>query len=122
VRWRNAPQLGGSQVVRGRTLTYDGLTAFRRVGGSDGTQLAANLATALPLPTDGGRSYTFTVRSRIHYSDGTLLRAEDFKRASYGSLRTRIVGGKARVRVPSLPLFTTLSRPHWKYGRNAFAP
>jgi YVTN family beta-propeller protein len=62
-------------------LTYDGLTAFRRVGGSDGTQLAANLAAALPLPTDGGRSYTFTVRSGIHYSDGTLLRAGDFKRA-----------------------------------------
>lgn len=62
-------------------LAYDGLTAFRRVGGSDGTQLVANLATTLPLPTDGGRSYTFTVRSRIHYSDGSLLRAEDFKRA-----------------------------------------
>jgi YVTN family beta-propeller protein len=62
-------------------LAYDGLTAFRRVGGSDGTQLVANLATTLPLPTDRGRSYTFTVRPRIRYSDGSLLRAEDFKRA-----------------------------------------
>jgi YVTN family beta-propeller protein len=62
-------------------LAYDGLTAFRRVGGSDGTQLVANLAATLPQPTDGGRSYTFAVRSGIRYSDGSLLRAEDFKRA-----------------------------------------
>ena len=62
-------------------LAYDGLTAFRRVGGSDGTQLVASLATTLPLPTDGGRSYTFRIRSGIRYSDGKLLRAEDFKRA-----------------------------------------
>ncbi len=61
-------------------LAYDGLTAFRRVGGSDGTQLVANLAAALPLPTEGGRSYTFRVRSGIRYSDSSLLRAQDFKR------------------------------------------
>jgi YVTN family beta-propeller protein len=61
-------------------LAYDGLTAFRRVGGSDGTQLVADLAAALPLPTDGGRSYTFRVRTGVRYSNGSLLRAEDFKR------------------------------------------
>jgi YVTN family beta-propeller protein len=62
-------------------LAYDGLTAFDRVGGSDGTQLVGNLAEALPLPTDGGRSYTFRVRAGIRYSDGSLVRAQDFKRA-----------------------------------------
>jgi YVTN family beta-propeller protein len=60
-------------------LAYDGLTAFRRVGGSDGTQLVADLAAALPLPTDSGRSYTFRVRAGVRYSNGSLLRAEDFK-------------------------------------------
>jgi YVTN family beta-propeller protein len=62
-------------------LAYDALTAFRRVGGSDGTQLVTNLAVALPLPTDGGRSYTFRLRPGVRYSDGSLLRAEDFRRA-----------------------------------------
>jgi YVTN family beta-propeller protein len=62
-------------------LAYDGLTAFRRVGGSEGSQMVANLATTLPLPTDGGRSYTFRLRRRVRYSNGALLRAHDFKRA-----------------------------------------
>ena len=62
-------------------VVYDGLTAFRRVGGSEGTQLVADLAAALPQPTDGGRAYAFRVRAGIRYSDGSLLRAQDFKRA-----------------------------------------
>jgi len=62
-------------------LAYDGLTAFRRVGGSEGAQLVADLAAGLPLPTDRGRSYTFRVRAGIRYSDGSLLRAQDFRRA-----------------------------------------
>ncbi len=60
---------------------YDGLTGTRHTGGSAGTQLVPDLAAALPLPTDGGRSYTFHLRPGIRYSDGTPLRAEDFRRA-----------------------------------------
>jgi YVTN family beta-propeller protein len=82
---------------------YDGLTAFRRVGGSEGTQLVPNLAVVLPLPTDAGRSYTFKVRAGIRYSDGSLLRPQDFRRALervlalgspwvQGSALTKVVG------------------------------
>lgn len=60
---------------------YDGLTAARRAGGGAGTQLVPDLAVALPLPTDGGRSYTFHLRQGIRYSDGSRLRAGDFRRA-----------------------------------------
>ena len=35
-------------------MTNDGLTAFKRVGGSDGAQLVPDLATSVPTPTDGG--------------------------------------------------------------------
>src|SRR5881296_538102 len=35
----------GSQML---TLTNDGLTGFKRTGGSDGTRLVADLATSLP--------------------------------------------------------------------------
>jgi YVTN family beta-propeller protein len=90
-------------------LAYDGLTAFRHVGGSEGTQLVPDLAVALPLPTDGGRSYRFTLRDGIRYSDGSLLRAQDFRRALermlplggsvlQGSALTKIIGASSCLR------------------------
>jgi YVTN family beta-propeller protein len=63
------------------SLVYDGLTGFRRTGGSEGTQLVPNLARAIPDARDGGRSYTFRLRPRIRYSDGRRVRPEDFRRA-----------------------------------------
>ena len=62
-------------------LTNDGLVAFRRVGGSDGGLLVPDLATSLPNPTDGGRTYTFQLRRGIRYSTGALVRPADFRRA-----------------------------------------
>ena len=38
-------------------LAYDGLVAYRRVGGIAGTQLVGNLVSRLPAPNDGGRTY-----------------------------------------------------------------
>jgi YVTN family beta-propeller protein len=60
---------------------YDGLTNSRPAGGSAGTEIVPDLAAALPQPTDGGKTYTFHLRPGIRYSDGTSLRAEDFRRA-----------------------------------------
>jgi YVTN family beta-propeller protein len=62
-------------------LTNDGLVTFKRVGGSDGTRLVPDLATTIPTPTDGGRTYTFQVRRGIHYSNGALVQPADFRRA-----------------------------------------
>jgi YVTN family beta-propeller protein len=62
------------------TMAYDGLVALRRVGGSDGTTLVPDLATALPRPTDGGRTYRFTLRRGIRYSDGGTVLATDLRR------------------------------------------
>ena len=61
-------------------MTNDGLTAFKRVGGPDGTQVVPDLAVSLPAPTDSGRTYTFRLRPGIHYSNGQLVRPEDFRR------------------------------------------
>ena len=60
-------------------LTGDGLVAFNQVSGVAGTQLAADLATSLPEPTDGGRTYTFRLRSGIRYSNGRPVQATDFR-------------------------------------------
>ena len=62
-------------------LTNDGLVGFRRVGGADGNQLVPDLAVAVPTPTGGGRTYTFRLRAGIRYSNGRLVRPEDFRRA-----------------------------------------
>jgi YVTN family beta-propeller protein len=63
-------------------LLYDGLTAPRRTGGADSTQIVPDLATSVPAPTDGGRRYTFRIRSNVRYSDGRVVRAEDFRRSA----------------------------------------
>jgi YVTN family beta-propeller protein len=60
-------------------MTGDGLAAFNQVGGPAGAQLVPDLATSLPTPTDGGRTYTFLLRSGIRYSTGRPVRATDFR-------------------------------------------
>jgi YVTN family beta-propeller protein len=62
-------------------LAYDGLTAFRRVGGAAGTQIVPDLAVSRPQPTAGGTTYTFHLHHGIRYSNGGFLRAADFKRS-----------------------------------------
>ncbi len=59
----------------------DGLVGFKRVGGLDGGTLVPDLATSLPAPTAGGRTYTFQLRRGIRYSSGDPLRASDLRRA-----------------------------------------
>ena len=57
---------------------YDGLVAFSRPGGLSGQTIVPDLATALPPPSDGGRTYIFTIRRGVHYSDGREVKASDF--------------------------------------------
>jgi YVTN family beta-propeller protein len=59
---------------------YDGLVGLRRSAGARGLTLVPDLAVTLPRPTDGGRSYTFTLRPGIRYSTGAPVRASDFRR------------------------------------------
>ena len=60
--------------------THDGLTQFKRVGGTEGTKIVPDLATALPTPTDGGKTYVFHIRPGIKFSDGTTMKPSDFVR------------------------------------------
>jgi YVTN family beta-propeller protein len=60
-------------------MTNDGLVAFNQVAGLGGTQLVPDLAVSLPAPTDGGRTYTFTLRQGIRYSNGRRVRASDVR-------------------------------------------
>lgn len=60
--------------------THDGLVTFAKVGGVAGTKIVPDLATAIPQPTDGGKTYTFHLRSGVTFSNGKPLQASDFVR------------------------------------------
>jgi ABC-type transport system substrate-binding protein/streptogramin lyase len=85
-------------------LTNDGLVGFRRAGGVQGAVVVPDLATSLPKPTDGGRTYTFHLRKGVRYSTGAPVLAGDIRRGIERSvlysapakyLRSAIVGAKA---------------------------
>ncbi len=81
------------------SLAYDGLTSFRRVGGTEGTQLVPDLATSLPQPTNGGKSYTFRLRPGLRYSTGEPVRPEDFRRAIERTFALRGPGAYFYLRI-----------------------
>ena len=66
---------------------YDGLVTLRRSGGAAGLTLVPDLALTLPRPAGGGTTYTFTLRPGIRYSNGTPVRASDFRRGIQRQLR-----------------------------------
>jgi ABC-type transport system substrate-binding protein/DNA-binding SARP family transcriptional activator/DNA-binding beta-propeller fold protein YncE len=68
------------------STTYDGLTAYRRVGGNAGNTLLPNLAESLPTPSDGGLTYAFRLREGVRFSTGRLVRPSDVKRGIERSL------------------------------------
>jgi YVTN family beta-propeller protein len=93
-------------------LGYDGLTTYQRVGGSGSVQVVPDLAISLPAPTDGGKTYTFQLRRGIHFSNGELVRPEDFRHALerdlvlgpssiYGGPFASVIGGAACAAHPT---------------------
>ena len=65
----------GAQV---NWLVYTGLTTYAHKSGNAGTQLIPGLATALPVISDGGKTYTVTLRKGLKYSNGAAVKASDF--------------------------------------------
>jgi peptide/nickel transport system substrate-binding protein len=53
------------------------LTFQRGVSGVGGSKVIPGLAKALPTVSNGGKTYTFFLRSGLHYSDGTPIKASD---------------------------------------------
>ena len=92
---------------------YDGLVALRRSGGAPGLTLVPDLARTLPRPADGGTTYTFTLRRGIRYSNGSLVRASDFRRGimrqlSFGAYPALL---RRHPRRPSVPPGPAAVRP-----------
>jgi peptide/nickel transport system substrate-binding protein len=58
--------------------THDGLVQFKRVSGAAGTKLVPDLATSIPQPTNGGKTYVFHIRKGIKFSNGQVMKPSDF--------------------------------------------
>jgi peptide/nickel transport system substrate-binding protein len=60
-------------------MTNDGLVGFKQVTGNQGNELVPDLATSLPSPTNGGKTYSFTLRPGLHFSTGAAVEASDVR-------------------------------------------
>jgi peptide/nickel transport system substrate-binding protein len=59
--------------------TYLPLLTYKRANGVEGGQVVPGLAESMPKITNGGKTYTLTLRNGLKYSDGTPVKASDFK-------------------------------------------
>jgi peptide/nickel transport system substrate-binding protein len=59
-------------------VTYTGLTTYTHAQGPGGAKLIPGLATALPVITNGGKTYTMTLRKGLVFSNGKPVVASDF--------------------------------------------
>ena len=59
--------------------TYIPLLTYAPENGKAGVELIPGLAKALPKIDDGGRRYTLQLRPELKYSDGSPVRASDFR-------------------------------------------
>jgi len=74
-------------TISSLSTAYDGLVGPARRGGSEGAQIVPNLALSLPAIAAGGTRYAFQLRRGVRYSNGTLVKASDFRRAFERSFR-----------------------------------
>jgi peptide/nickel transport system substrate-binding protein len=58
---------------------YLPLLGYKHANGPDGATLVPYLAQDMPTVTNGGKTYEFTLRKGIKYTDGTDVKASDFK-------------------------------------------
>ena len=59
-------------------LTHLGLLSYKHASGTDGGTLIPALAKDLPDISSDGKTYTFTLRQGLKYSDGSPVKASDF--------------------------------------------
>jgi peptide/nickel transport system substrate-binding protein len=57
--------------------THDGLVAFKKAAGAEGSEVVPDLAEAMPTVSDDGKTYTFKLRSGIKFSNGQDLTVAD---------------------------------------------
>ena len=59
-------------------VSYLGLYTYAHASGTAGGVVIPALAAALPVVSDGGKTYTMTLRKNLVYSNGVAVKASDF--------------------------------------------
>lgn len=59
--------------------TYLPLLTYKHASGVEGSEVVPALAESLPEITNGGKTYTLTLHDGLEYSDGTPVKASDFR-------------------------------------------
>jgi peptide/nickel transport system substrate-binding protein len=76
------PALGATtQSYEATWITYTGLLTYAHASGEAGTKLIAGLAESLPTVSSDRKTYTFTLRKGLAYSNGAPVKASDFAHA-----------------------------------------
>ena len=76
-------------------MAYDGLVAQRPTSGRRSLVVVADLATRVPEPSDGGKTYVFTIRQGVRYSTGEIVKPSDFLRGFERVMRPDTGGADA---------------------------
>jgi peptide/nickel transport system substrate-binding protein len=77
-------------------LSYLGLLSYKHAAGTEGGTLIPALAEALPTISEDGKEYTLKMRQGLTFSDGSPVKASDFK-ASVERMIKLNWGGKSFV-------------------------
>lgn len=94
------PQLGYETTGwTARYNVYIPLLTYAHAEGKAGTKIIPGLAKDLPKITDGGKTYTLTLRPGLKYSDGTPVKVSDVKFAIQRIFDTNSKG---------IPLYTNI--------------
>jgi peptide/nickel transport system substrate-binding protein len=73
------PQFGyTTQAAEPDWVSYTGLVTYAHANGTAGGQVIPGLASALPTISDGGKTYTATLRTGLMFSNGKPVTASDF--------------------------------------------
>ncbi len=106
------------EIEQALTPVYDGLVTFRGGGTVSSEVLVPDLASEIPHPVDGGKTYVFTIRRGVRYSDGRVVVASDFARGVRRALLgvgtptalSSVVGAQACIDNPKAPDLCDLSK------------
>ena len=73
------PQFGyTTQAAEPDWISYTGLDTYAHANGQAGGALIPGLATTLPVISNGGKTYTVTLRKGLVFSNGQPVKASDF--------------------------------------------
>ncbi|MGZ4632790.1 MAG: ABC transporter substrate-binding protein, partial [Actinomycetes bacterium] len=77
----------------GSRLLYRSLTGYKSVPGPDGSTLVPDLATDLGKPSDGNKTWTFTLKDGVKFEDGSPITCADVKYGVERSMSDQITAG-----------------------------